>query len=239
VIDNCYAVLKKTPRYSFGQAPDWCTASGGQSADGGGKKYQGLGMLSDAIRTPYRIAADALWFGDARAMEYCKNSAKTLTEYGNTNIRLMAAQMGLYDNQGKLEAGTGGSFDNIAMWSCAILGSKDPTYSTKGLQSTLIAIISGAAGAYFGEQSLSDHLFYYKQSIAMLGFALIGGQFPNIQADKKDLPLELFTSPRYLAGSKTQHKPNLLFITGMPGFNYPDASKSAMDLQGRRLILAR
>lgn len=188
VIDNSYAVLKKMPRYSFGQAPDWCNANGGQSSQGGGKTFRGMGMLSDGIRTPWRIAMDALWFKDPRAIEYCKNSIRTLTEYGNSNIRMMAAQMAHYNDGGQAVLETRGSFDNVAMWSTAILGSLDDAYSQKALQSVLVSIITGTSADYFGDASLQDEKFYYKQSLALLGFAVIGGQFPNVFADEKVKP---------------------------------------------------
>ena len=47
-----------------------------------------------------------------------------------------------------------------------------------------MGLIVGTSADHFGDQSLQDHQFYYKQSISMLGFALIGGQFPNIMADE-------------------------------------------------------
>ncbi len=184
VIDNCYAVLAKMPRYSKGQAVDWCTPSGGQASQAGGKTDQGLGMLSDAIRTPYRIAMDALWFKDSRAIAYCENSKGTLTQYTNSNIILMAAQMAQYDNNGNAIASTSGDLENVAMWSAGVLGSLDTAYTRRATNSSVLAIISGN-GPFLGSQSLQDQEFYYDQSLGMLGFAVLGGQFPNVLADQK------------------------------------------------------
>jgi endo-1,4-beta-D-glucanase Y len=191
VINNAYTVLAKTPRYAQGQAPDWCNPSGQQSSQGGGKEYRGMGMLSDAIRTPYRIAADALWFNDSRAKAYCKNTIKTLTEYANANSRLLAAQMALYTDAGVAITDSKGAFDNVAMWSCAVLGADDVAYSGKALTSVLFSIITGTNLDFFGDSALQDHQFYYKQSLGLLGFALIGGQFPNLFADEKKAPVSL------------------------------------------------
>lgn len=237
VIDNAYAVLKKVPRYSLGQAPDWCNTSGQQSSQGGGKTYSGMGMLSDGIRTPYRIAMDALWFNDARAIEYCKNTMKTLTEYGNTNGRVLAAQMGHYDNTGKILPETGGSFDNIAQWSCAVLGSRDPSYSTKALSSVVIGLISGNSANFFGDNTLQDDKFYYKQSIAMLGFAAIGGQFPNIFSDEKKDPS---TAIRPMRQGLTGH-PDLniqpIFTRGAKSFLSPLQTPNRINAIGQNLPL--
>jgi endo-1,4-beta-D-glucanase Y len=190
VIANCYAVLAKTPRYSFGQAPDWCNTSGAQSSQGGGKTEQGLGMLSDGIRTPYRIAMDAIWFNDDRAIAYCKNTKKTLTEYNNANSRILASQMALYGKSGQPTPESQGSFDNVAMWTTGALGSKDVEFTQKITSTNIIALISGTPADFFGDVALQDDKYYYKQSLGMLGFAAIGGQFPNIQADAK-LPVSV------------------------------------------------
>ncbi|MBW8890419.1 MAG: hypothetical protein JF616_21925 [Fibrobacteres bacterium] len=185
VIDNCYAVLAKVPRYSFGQAPDWCTSSGGQASQAGSKAEQGLGMLSDGIRTPYRIGMDAIWFKDARAIAYCKNTQKTITDFANTNANLAAAEMAQYSKTGVATTESKGSFDNMAMWMTAILGSGDVTYTQGGTRSELFSRIIGTLDTYLGTNELRDDVFYYKQSIGILGFAALGGQFPNIQADVK------------------------------------------------------
>jgi endo-1,4-beta-D-glucanase Y len=185
VINSCYTVLAKVPRYSSGIVPDWCNSSGQQSSQGGSKTYSGMGMLSDGIRTPWRIAMDALWFNESRAITYCKNTMKTLTQYANANSRLLAAQMGQYDNTGKIVAETAGSFADVAMWTTAVLGAKDNAYTKPAMKLTLLGLITGNSANYFGDQSLQDDKFYYKQSISMLGFAAIGGQFPNVFSDEK------------------------------------------------------
>ncbi|MEO6097594.1 MAG: glycosyl hydrolase family 8 [Fibrobacteria bacterium] len=187
VIENSYAVLAKVPKYSVGQAPDWCNQQGQQASQAGSKPEQGLGMLSDGIRTPYRFAMDALWFNEPRAIAYCKNSKGTLTDWANTtNLRLVAAQMAQYNKNGTSVTETRGSFDNIGMWTTAVLASKDVAYSQAVLNTTVVGLISGTSADHFGDQSLSDDKFYYKQSLGMLGLAVIGGQFPNILADVKN-----------------------------------------------------
>lgn len=204
VIDNSYAVISKVPGYAKGQAPDWCNTSGQQSSQGGGKTNRGMGMLSDGIRTPWRIAMDALWFNDPRAITYCKNTAKTLTEFNNATWTVLAAQMGHYDDQGRLVAGTSGSFSEIAMWSTAVVGAKDVSYSKPATKLLLVSRITGNSSNWFGDNQEQDHQFYYKQSIAMLGFAVIGGIFPNVLADEKVKPTSLFAPQNaHHKGSKT------------------------------------
>jgi endo-1,4-beta-D-glucanase Y len=238
VINTCYTVLSKVPRYSVGIAPDWCNQNGSQSSQGGSKTYSGMGMLSDGIRTPYRIAMDALWFNEPRAITYCKNTMKTLTQYANTNSRQLAVQMAQYDNQGKPIAETQGSFSEIAMWSAAVMGAKDNAYTKPAMKSVLVGLISGNSANFFGDQSLQDDKFYYKQSIAMLGFAVIGGQFPNLFADDKVKPTPIL-----------QAKPGKQKLESLPTLTWsreakrilvtPTGHEATLDLMGRQLGILR
>jgi endo-1,4-beta-D-glucanase Y len=235
VIDNCYKVLAATPRYSYGQAPDWCNPSGGQASQAGGKPEQGLGMLSDGIRVPYRIGMDAIWFKDQRAIQYCKNTAKTLTQIGNANASLAAAQMAQYTKDGNTTTESRGSFDNMAMWMTAVLGSGDTSYTHPGTRSDLFQRIIGTLDTYFGTNELRDDVFYYKQSIGMLGFAALGGQFPNIQADVKT-PVALIAPKAGRAGNGPEG--SLRSVT--PGWLAPvgaEGPHAYRDALGREILL--
>jgi len=237
VIDNCYAVLAKMPRYSFGQAPDWCTSSGGQASQAGSKPEQGLGMLSDGIRTPYRIGMDAIWFKDARAIAYCKNTQKTVTDYANANANLAAAEMAQYSKSGVATTESKGSFDNMAMWMTAILGSGDPSYTQQGTRSELFQRIVGTLDTYLGTNELRDDVFYYKQSIAMLGLAALGGQFPNIQADTKTAVALSYLAPKARPTGNLIEK---LLPGGTQGFLDPKGASGQSvykDVQGRTALI--
>jgi endo-1,4-beta-D-glucanase Y len=236
VIDNCYAVLAKTPKYNLGQAPDWCNSNGQQASQAGSKPEQGLGMLSDGIRTPYRIGMDAIWFKDARAIAYCKNTSKTLTEVNNANATLLAAQMAQYKKDGTAVLETKGSFDNMTMWMTAILGSGDPVYSKAGTKSLLFTRIIGTLDTYLGTNELRDDVFYYKQSIAILGFAAIGGQFPNLLGDTKTV-VGIHLAPK--AGS-TGNRTESALQWGASGWFTPSGatgSQSLRDAMGRTVLL--
>jgi len=117
VITKCYQVLKvRSTQYAKGQAPDWCTSSGGRAS-----QRSSLGMTNDGIRTPWRIAMDALWFNDSRAIEFCSNSRNTLTRYTDPQKNLLMAQMCQYDESGNAGASTCGSFSEVAMWCSAVM----------------------------------------------------------------------------------------------------------------------
>lgn len=236
VIDNCYAVLAKTPHYASGQAPDWCTPSGGQASQAGGKDQQGLGMLSDGIRVPYRIGLDAIWFKDSRAIQYCKNTQKTLTDFNNPTASQAAAQMAQYNKDGTSITASRGSFDNMTMWMTAILGSGDVTYTQGGTRSELFQRINGTLGTFLGTNELRDDVFYYKQSIAILGLAAIGGQFPNILADAKT-PVNIYLAPKSRVTGTLGEK---MFSGATPGFldgNDAFGRPAYKDALGRSAIL--
>ena len=235
VIDNCYSVLAKTPRYSSGQAPDWCNTNGGQASQAGGKPEQGLGMLSDGIRVPYRIGMDALWFNDDRAIAYCKNTMKTLTEA--TPLPL-ASQMAQYTKAGTATTESRGSFDNMAMWMTAILGSGDVTYTRKGTDSQIFGRLIGTGSSFLGDNGLQDDKFYYKQSIGMLGFAAIGGQFPNVLADTKT-PISPILAPKSVRKGMGSDK---LMAGSTLGWLDPAAGSGRLmyrNTLGQALLLAR
>lgn len=178
VINKCYTILESTANYNKGQAPDWCNSSGGQS----GKYY---GMSIEAIRVPWRIGLDAIWFNDSKAIQYCKNTKNTLTNYQSDEV---FSQMREYKPDGSPDNDDpdrqADNFERVAMWSTAVLGSKDKTY-TQGVLTEYtdyqIASSRTTKGAFGGLDT--DGNFYYKQSLAMLGYATIFGLFPNVLKD--------------------------------------------------------
>jgi hypothetical protein len=177
VINKCYTILESTQNYNKGQAPDWCNASGHPV----GKHY---GMTIEAIRVPWRIGLDAIWFNDERAIAYCKKTKNTLTKYGTSDV---FSQMIEYKPDGSPDMDDpdrqADNFERIALWSTAVLGSKDKSF-TKGvfIKDLNYAITGGTLHDWMGTFE-TDGNFYYKQSLAMLGYATIFGLFPNVLKD--------------------------------------------------------
>ena len=66
VVSSCYAILAnldaKGAAGTTGLVPDWLQASGDPASG------QGYNYSYDAVRAPYRLAVDAAWFSDARAI---------------------------------------------------------------------------------------------------------------------------------------------------------------------------
>jgi len=216
VIANCYAVMKKcSAQWQKGQTPDWITKDGNKGS-------KGNDMLDDGIRAPYRIGLDALWFGDATAIEFCRNSRNTLSEYANADSRFVLNQMGLYNAGGTLITGSS-ALDHMAMWSTAVLASGDKTYTTKVIGRDLILrLVGDGLTDAFGSTQLGEIDYYYKQSLGLMGFAAITGQFPNVLEDMKGnvIPVALVRpeprGARVLAGDAGSQGAGILNLEG-PG----------------------
>jgi len=58
-----------------GLVSDWCMASGAYSSQASGYANQGRLYTYDAARTPWRIAVDYVWYGNADAKAYAKKSS--------------------------------------------------------------------------------------------------------------------------------------------------------------------
>ena len=78
VADKCYVVINNnltTNNAVGGLVSDWCTSSGSYSSAAGGYANGGRNYSYDAARTPWRIAVDYVWYGNASAKTYSKKSS--------------------------------------------------------------------------------------------------------------------------------------------------------------------
>jgi endo-1,4-beta-D-glucanase Y len=91
VATKCYDIISKNLSINNavgGIVSDWCAASGAYSNQAGGYVNGGKTYLYDAARTPWRIAVDYAWFGNADAKTYVKKSSEfaRVTIGGSQNI---------------------------------------------------------------------------------------------------------------------------------------------------------
>lgn len=108
-----------------GLVSDWCMASGAYSsvASANGYNREGKAYTYDAARTPWRIAVDYLWFGNADAKTYSKKSSDfvRLTLGGSANIK------DGYSQNGSLV----GQYHNatfVGAFACAAMGGENQTH---------------------------------------------------------------------------------------------------------------
>jgi endo-1,4-beta-D-glucanase Y len=79
VVDQTYTKLELCANDTTGLVPDWCTQAGMPSS-------RGMRYYYDATRTPYRIAQDACWNNDSRAVSYLAKVAAFFNNIGPNNI---------------------------------------------------------------------------------------------------------------------------------------------------------
>ena len=78
VADKTYVVINNNltvNNAAGGLVSDWSTASGSYSSSAGGYANGGKNYSYDAARTPWRIAVDYVWYGNASAKAYSKKSS--------------------------------------------------------------------------------------------------------------------------------------------------------------------
>jgi endo-1,4-beta-D-glucanase Y len=202
VIDQCYTTLQSVKPgsfdgYFYGLSPDLCTRTGGISSYGaGGPSSNGYDMWYDAIRTPWMISLDAVWFKDTRAVEYCQNGMNFLKNiYGDETL---AAQNAIHYAMNGTAYGSGdGAWHSeitTGMWSAGAMGS-DFSTSKSAFDTEFIDNFSQNAlmanGGYWGNWSGAGN-YYSNQSLASFAALVMAGNFVNVY---KDLVIAADTTP--------------------------------------------
>ncbi len=174
VIDQGYESLYATSGAAHGLAPDWSNADGGPATDyctANGRPLElcSYEMRYDAIRVPWRIGLDCLWFGEPRACEWSARSAAFMRDRESGHFARM------YDMDGRTVV-TYQDETMIGMWLVAAMAADDAAFQDRveGLLRSRSA--NAEANGYFGETSQ----YYFNQSLAWFGAALLSGDFQLI-----------------------------------------------------------
>lgn len=140
VADNSLALIKKNQNSSTGLMSDWCS-SNGNSEDVNGSGTGKLGY--DAVRTPWRVAIDYLWFGTA--------AAKQIEAPINTWIKgLTSGYPGRIRAEYKQDGSTSVTNWTNALYTGALTipGMTDDASAT-WVQSSLNALMSSSGDTYY------------------------------------------------------------------------------------------
>jgi len=174
VITYGYRSLFVTEGAPRGLAPDWSTSDGGPAYDycdatGRPRDACRYEMTFDAIRVPWRIGLDCLWFEDARACQWSQRSADFLASLPPDQVARMYDMTGApvvgYQNEGM-----------VGMWLVAALAS-DNTDLQQQLTRQLFTYGSNALNeGYWGGSAQ----YYFNQSLAWFGASLLSGDFQNL-----------------------------------------------------------
>lgn len=159
----------------LGLAPDWSTPDGGAAfeycdLEGRPRDTCRFDMFYDAIRVPWRIALDCLWFNDVRACEWSTRTIDFLRSQSDENFARMYDLTGetIVDYQNEVM---------LAMWLTAALATQDTDIQDR-LKDGLLAQspdIQQEQGYWGGTTQ-----YYYNQSLAWFGAALYSGDFCNL-----------------------------------------------------------
>jgi endo-1,4-beta-D-glucanase Y len=166
VLDQGYTSLLAVQKgAALGLAPDWSTADGQPAfayCDAKGISRDGckFDMTYDAIRVPWRVGLDCLWFSEARACDWSKRSARFLNGLKPDDLARMYTMDGTpIQYQNELTTG---------MWLVAAMASGDAD-----LQSRLEGLLHGYLPG-------SSTQYYFNQSLAWFGAAVRSGDFRNL-----------------------------------------------------------
>jgi len=157
VVDASYTLLDKCANAKTGLVPDWCNAAGAPQRS---SHYS-----YDACRTPWRIAVDACWNGEARAVAYLARVSAFFGKVGSANIK---------DGYG-LDGTPLGSANAIAFVGPAGAGALagPPSTLTRDAYTRVKAVSRLAAGSGYD---------YYDASWGLLSLLLMTGNLADLTA---------------------------------------------------------
>ena len=154
VIDTCYEVINRSRHSSTYLVPDWCTIDGTPS---GGHGYN---YYNDAVRTPWRISIDYLWYGESRASDFCAGITGFFNGIGAANIQNGYTLDGTYLGSG--------SHANILYQSTAAVGALSSNQS------------QFAKDCYNIVKNGQPVVGYYEDDLRLFSLLAITGNFPNL-----------------------------------------------------------
>lgn len=200
VVNQCYAVLAKSPGANYGMVPDWMVPDG-KYFDGslGYNPYAaGRSLYKDAIRVHWRLALDWLWFGEPRAKRFLDSAAAFVKTPDRANFYTMAGTVvpvtdtfSLGDAQWRSRQEY--SELTLGMWACAAFSSQGPEAMGSWVDSLLAFLPEGATS--WGRAADADlpsrngskpNEQYFEQFLAWFGTAVLAGRFSNILDDLDD-----------------------------------------------------
>jgi hypothetical protein len=188
-----YGLFNAQPSASSGMVRNWSTSSGGSASANGQTETPSLADMSfDAIRVPYRISLDNLWYHTPAAGKWCNdvwnagvvrsvspgmyqlNNPPTLWGWGTASLQYSDAA---YEKP-----------MTEAMWgacgSTVLDSSNASLLAGNAISSYIIAKLKGPTN-YFTTSDSTPANNYYAQSLEILGSLVISGRAWNVWDDLK------------------------------------------------------
>jgi endo-1,4-beta-D-glucanase Y len=193
-----YTLLNDQPSASKGMARNFSSSTGG-SPSGGSSSPNNYDMGFDAIRVPWRIGLDALWYKNDTAITWCEN----VWSGGVVD----SAEPGMYTIGSLSLYGWGGgstspSYEQpmtTAMWGVSALGASDSSVHALNAFNTIQGQLGNwglSSENYFATYTIDSTspsqmkalapYNYYAQSLEILGALAMAGRAPNVWGDLMD-----------------------------------------------------
>ncbi|MBN2527877.1 MAG: hypothetical protein JXR76_15920 [Deltaproteobacteria bacterium] len=209
VINQCYDTIEANPGYDKGLLPDWMNAWGDLLANGPGYNAydNGQSMFKDGIRVYWRLATDAIWFNEPRAVKFLENAIEFLEDKASDDgsdddpnspahlanfYKMNGEQVPKSDMWNDLAGGTISRSRNehshltIGMWAAAAMGMGDMN-AAEAFSRELDEFYED--GDVWGlktdpsgnDEDLEHNELYFDQFLAWFGAAILNGNFCNIK----------------------------------------------------------
>lgn len=189
VIDRCYEILYHSVGIDKGLVPDWMTPQGEDTTSIGYNAYgDGRYLYKDAIRTYWRIATDALWFDEKRALPFLTHAFDFLTSQGGItranffqmNGELVpASDLWVFDGGKKTRPRREHSPLTIGMWSypMGMMGNH-----TACIHELLTFYEPNATywGKTTGDETVEQNEMYFEQFLASFGALYLTQQWVQV-----------------------------------------------------------
>ncbi|MGL1934161.1 MAG: glycosyl hydrolase family 8 [Fibrobacterales bacterium] len=202
VRNKCYDMIEANPGYSKGLLPDWMNAWGGLLPKGPGYNayLNGQAMFKDAIRIYWRVANDAIWFGEPRAKKFLQNAIdfiKTKADKSDPNYPADAAdyfqldgslvpQGDRWEHEGFSRWRREHSHLTLGMWATAAYGAGDME-AAEAFSRELAEFYEEGSDTWGltvdpsgNEEDQAHNELYFDQFLAWYGAAMLNGNFCNI-----------------------------------------------------------
>ncbi|MEO0561136.1 MAG: glycosyl hydrolase family 8 [Chloroflexota bacterium] len=182
LIDTGYELLEQSPGAANGLAPDWMSADG-EAAHAHCRQFNitdsncQFVMSYDAIRVPWRVAKDCLWYNDPRACAWSERGAA----FQNSLPPDERARM--YDLDGSLIV----DYQDVTMVSMWLFAAEagDMPFMAAELREQLRTFGDPDRNGYWGASDAE----YYNQSLALMSATFITGDFRNLWLEYHSSPL--------------------------------------------------
>lgn len=174
VIDTQYTILLNTGTKYNGLIPDWQDQYGNQVNGSWGMRY-------DGIRVPWRIAIDAAVNNEGRATQYLDQVIPYIMNKGG------ASKVQMYS----IPDGATIEYHNeltVGMWAAGAVGSSN-TNNRDQLSAEFKNMYMPSIQAFSNNWNQA-YLYYFNQSLAMLGSAVVDGSFQKLFATTPTQPLD-------------------------------------------------